>query len=139
MEKVASSTSFEPQIGGSNRNKTILLYICIVATFFLFSISIVMQTRQRSQLSDIESQLVNLEERIDTGRISWPKGSYCILANGDCAEGFERLEGRLNGVRIYTDAPSHFQQVIFGSSAMIDADRSKPTQFAYFRFTACCK
>lgn len=48
----------------------------------------------------------------------WPKGKFCILANGRCPEGFKRHEGHLKSLYLYSSHSQFVNSAKFGSSSI---------------------
>ncbi|XP_068681225.1 structural maintenance of chromosomes protein 4-like [Montipora foliosa] len=87
-----------------------------------------MEGIERSLMQKIEK----LQEEMKTLRVSinyahsecaackeaWPNGSYCILANGSCPEGFKRHHGHLKSLYLYSAHPQFANDAKFGSSSI---------------------
>ena len=48
----------------------------------------------------------------------WPKGKFCILANGRCPKGFKRHEGHLKSLYLYSSHSQFVNSAKFGSSSI---------------------
>ena len=48
----------------------------------------------------------------------WPKGSYCILANGVCPIGFQTFTGHLRAINMFSFSSSYIKESFFGSSSI---------------------
>ena len=46
----------------------------------------------------------------------WPRGHYCILANGKCPSGFRRHEGHLKSLYLYSQHEQFLREAEFGNS-----------------------
>ncbi len=46
----------------------------------------------------------------------WPEGSYGILANGDCPDGFVRHEGKLLAIKLFANDVRYISPSTFGNS-----------------------
>ena len=68
--------------------------------------------------SMLTSRLDELQRQIDQipKEPQWPKGSYCILANGECPAGFQKFSGYMKAVKQYEATGAYIQPVTFGSS-----------------------
>ena len=97
-------------------------------------------------MSTVQDKIENLEagESELTARVeglSWPDGSYCILASGDCPAGFTRHYGHIRAFNTYSHIPSYIQPAVFGDSYMrCHGPCGRHTSWdAEFAITSCCK
>ena len=68
-----------------------------------------------------QQQLLEMKAAYEVSKnTEWPKGSYCIFANGVCPMGFERFSGQLRST--FTISSSYgsndFPESLFGSSSI---------------------
>ena len=82
-------------------------------------------------ISDINAELPNLPGK-------WSGGSYCILANGDCPSGFNRYEGYLHALNIYSCNSDLVKEVFFGDSS-IKTRSNCQYNHVDIDLTTCCK
>lgn len=92
------------------------------------------------KFEDIRRQLGILRGRFDA-EPTWPKGKYCILANGKCPSGFLRIEGFLRAIAMKSSGSDNLGQATFGSSDIRcheGCGKYKPWA-AELNLATCCK
>ena len=72
---------------------------------------------------------------------TWPEGSYCILASGDCPPGFTRYSGHIRAFDTYGYNSGYIKAAVFGDSYMgCHGPCGRHTSWdAEFGITSCCK
>ena len=95
--------------------------------------------------SDLSAKIEDLEEgqselTAQIGEVSWPEGSYCILASGACPAGFTRYSGHIKAFDTASHS-SHIKPAVFGDSYMgCHGYCGQHTSWdAEFGITSCCK
>ena len=91
------------------------------------------------KIEDLEEGQSELTAQI--GEVSWPEGSYCILASGACPAGFTRYSGHIRAFDTYNYTPTYITPVVFGDSYMgCHGPCGQYTSHdAEFGITSCCK
>ena len=99
--------------------------------------------------SDLSASLVKIEDleegqselTAQIGEVSWPEGSYCILASGACPAGFTRYSGHIKAFDTYNYTPTYIKPAVFGDSYMrCHGPCGRHTTWdAEFGITSCCK
>jgi hypothetical protein len=100
----------------------------------------------KKSISISEDTIKTLEEgqselRSQVADQTWPEGSYCILASGDCPAGFTRYSGHIKAFNTYNFSPSYIKPAAFGDSYMrCHGYCGQHTSWdAEFGITSCCK
>ena len=97
-----------------------------------------------SHFSQVEKEIADINAGLPNLPGKWSGGSYCILANGACPEGFTRYEGHLLALSIFSCSNEvYLKEVFFGDSALTKhANCNSPYQngnIANIQIRACCK
>ena len=85
--------------------------------------------------------LASFKDKVDNLPGKWSGGSYCILANGNCPDGFTRYAGHMKAINMWICVDdAHLTEVVFGDSNI----KRYPTcasnnAFGEITITACCK
>lgn len=83
-------------------------YLCVLNLFTL-------RAWQKMEGSGVETRPFLTFYCVST---EWPKGKFCILANGRCPEGFKRHEGHLKSLYLYSSHSQFVNSAKFGSSSI---------------------
>ena len=62
------------------------------------------------KIVDLQTKYEHLKEP------RWPSGSYCILANGACPAGFNRISGHMAAIKQYAATSPYIKAATFGDS-----------------------
>ena len=107
-------------------------------------------TQERGELVDsnialLNKMVVNLVDRLEKLKTSWPEGSYCILGSGgSCPEGFTRHQGHSKAIWTYMNANGYTKEATFGDSKIGTHVGRGPTHARNdwnvdIILTSCCK
>lgn len=96
----------------------------------------------QEQVKVLHASVNHVSEATASSKEEWPKGKFCILANGRCPDGFKRHEGHLKSLYLYSSHSQFVNSAKFGSSS-IGCFGSYCGQFGNFigslTLITCCK
>ncbi|KAK3750273.1 hypothetical protein QZH41_008122, partial [Actinostola sp. cb2023] len=74
-------------------------------------------------------------------REGWPRGRYCILANGACPIGFRKQKGFLKGIYVYGTSRHYVKSTSFGNSYIgcYGQCNNYGSNYATINMETCCK
>merc|ERR1711874_59441 len=97
--------------------------------------------RSKNDIQDMSlGRLENAVEEMSNLPGKWSDGSYCILSNGECPDGFTKMSGYLNALNIYSCATNYIKESHFGDSRMTKhGNNCQWGNYAEIAIVACCK
>lgn len=72
----------------------------------------------QEQMKLLHASVNYVSEAAESSKEEWPKGKFCILANGRCPKGFKRHEGHLKSLYLYSSHSQFVDSAKFGSSSI---------------------
>merc|ERR1712150_115556 len=85
----------------------------------------------------LENEILNINGSLPKLPGKWSGGSYSILANGECPEGFTRHYGHLRAIKMYECDDYYIEESQFGDSAI--KVENCDYNYSELDITACCK
>jgi len=109
-------------------------------SFYQQNIVSVQQILQQ-EIQQNKQQIQDLYIKYNQVKISkWPAGKYCILRNGACPTGFQRIDGHMIAIKQYLVDHNRLKAANFGSSSIkCHGTCGQWGSFSELHLSTCCK
>ena len=91
-----------------------------------------------SHVEGMDRSLQNLQGDVERLNSSCTAGSYCILANGECPQGFSRSTGGISTIRVWS-CTGNVSPATLGDSYIRHHRQCENGDYSEILIVTCCK